>query len=99
MEHTTFEVSPFDNSLDPSNPPRLFAVNYSPPFQAPLPPSTPSHVMEQLREALHVFDRISSSDEMLFEIQLGEGDCVVVSLDSHLSLFDLPLAKRVASKV
>lgn len=62
--------------------PRLTAVNYSPPFQSPLPLSpSPQMDSEQRRRqfytALKRFADLTLLDEFRYERLLAEGDCVI----------------------
>lgn len=73
-------------------PPRIKCINYSPPFQAPLAPTSPadlglsglvpfgplsSGAFSQLHAALRKFARLVEAPEALFEHRLNEGECVV----------------------
>lgn len=55
--------------------PRLCAVNYSPPFQSPLPPPTADR--ERFYEALKTFADLTLSDEFRYERTLSPGECVI----------------------
>lgn len=61
--------------------PRIVAVNYSPPFQAPLPLHTPTLSSVEKREAfyraLKRFADLTLASDMLFEHTLQEGECVL----------------------
>ena len=61
--------------------PRLTAVNYSPPFQAPLPLQHPllkdPTTRTQFYAALQRFADLTLSPEFRYERQLNEGECVV----------------------
>lgn len=61
--------------------PRLAAVNYSPPFQAPLPLQSPALRDTASRraffDALQTFARLTLEPEMRYEHSLTPGDCVV----------------------
>ncbi|CAD6891640.1 unnamed protein product [Tilletia controversa] len=68
--------------------PRLACVSYSPPFQAPIPlhpphlrsSATPGLSLTQRAaffSALDLFARLSLSDEVLYEHQMREGECVI----------------------
>ncbi|KAE8225661.1 hypothetical protein CF319_g1629 [Tilletia indica] len=68
--------------------PRLACVSYSPPFQAPIP-LHPPHLRTSAPQglsltqraaffnALDLFARLSLSDEVLYEHQMREGECVI----------------------
>lgn len=70
--HKTFVLDP---SYDPSSssPPKITAINYSPPFQAPLPSSTPP----AFYKALQKFAATLRRPEGRWEYLLKEGDVVV----------------------
>lgn len=87
--HPTFELassssghagpsasSPSSSSSSASTPmPRLCAVNYSPPFQSPLPPPTANR--KEFYEALKTFADLTLSDEFRYERTLTAGECVI----------------------
>lgn len=53
-------------------------VNYSPPFQAPLPTSHRLHQdIEEYTRALRKFTELAEAEENLFEYRLEEGECVI----------------------
>jgi gamma-butyrobetaine dioxygenase len=58
---------------------QFHAVNYSPPFQAPLPPSAKPETHDNLFAALAAFERLLARPEGLYEFTMQEGD---------LALFD-----------
>ncbi|WFD32334.1 heme o synthase [Malassezia sp. CBS 17886] len=66
---------------DGTSMPRLVAVNYAPPFQAPLPLHAPSLDTPAKRmlfyEALQTFARLTHDRTMQFEHALEPGDCVL----------------------
>ncbi|KAG8913114.1 hypothetical protein FRC00_003025 [Tulasnella sp. 408] len=70
--HKTFVIDP---SSDPSSsaPPKITAINYSPPFQAPLPSSTPP----AFYQALQKFAAMLRRPEGRWEYLLKEGDVAV----------------------
>ena len=53
--------------------PHIAAVNYSPPFQAPLPRDTPPAFYDALRR----FAAFTAAPAAVYTRQLGEGDAVV----------------------
>ena len=57
---------------------QLAYVNWSPPFQGQLhrDENDPSH-SQRLVDALGEFDRILNGDDMVFELKVGEGTCVI----------------------
>ncbi|UZJ51925.1 hypothetical protein CBS101457_001245 [Exobasidium rhododendri] len=59
--------------------PRLTAVNYSPPFQSPLPlyPSMSAEKQSQFYRALQLFSQLTLQDRFRYERQLCEGECVI----------------------
>lgn len=59
--------------------PRLTAVNYSPPFQSPLPlhPAVSVEQRSRFYEALQLFSRLSLQDRFRYERTLVEGECVI----------------------
>ncbi|TCD63667.1 hypothetical protein EIP91_005111 [Steccherinum ochraceum] len=71
--HPTIELAPVSVSDDPTEPLPIRHINYSPPFQAPLPLSTPP----EFYSAFERFARLLNRDEMRFEYTLKEGDAVV----------------------
>lgn len=72
QRHKTIVVDP---SSDPSSssPPKITSINYSPPFQAPLPSSTPP----AFYQALQKFAATLRRPEGRWEYLLKEGDVVV----------------------
>ena len=85
--HPTFELAHDTEGhsgppLHGSTMPRLSAVNYSPPFQSPLPlHPTPYLRDDQDRErfyaALKRFADLTLSEEFRYEKQMEEGECVI----------------------
>ncbi|PWN89532.1 Clavaminate synthase-like protein [Acaromyces ingoldii] len=78
--HPTFELATSSSGhAGPSSAattmPRLCAVNYSPPFQSPLPPPTADR--ERFYEALKTFADLTLSDEFRYERTLSPGECVI----------------------
>lgn len=72
--HPTIQLVP--PHLQPANhtgPPQIAHINYSPPFQAPLPPDVPTQVYTALRKYADLLAR----PEGRFEYTLAEGDCAV----------------------
>ncbi|CUA72764.1 Gamma-butyrobetaine dioxygenase [Rhizoctonia solani] len=72
--HPTIQLVP--SHLEPahqSGPPRIAHINYSPPFQAPLPPDAPAQVYTALRKYAELLAR----PEGRLEYTLAEGDCAV----------------------
>ncbi|WFC98888.1 heme o synthase [Malassezia yamatoensis] len=67
--------------LDESQMPRIVAVNYSPPFQAPLPLHAPNlktlPEREEFYRALNKFAELTLAPEMTSTHALREGECVV----------------------
>ncbi|KDQ18345.1 hypothetical protein BOTBODRAFT_104240 [Botryobasidium botryosum FD-172 SS1] len=59
--------------LDPHTPSQIAHINYSPPFQAPLPPSTPS----EFYSALKLFSDLVNDPSALFQYTLKEGEAVI----------------------
>ncbi|KAG8710948.1 hypothetical protein FRC09_020869 [Ceratobasidium sp. 395] len=57
----------------PSDPPQIAHINYSPPFQAPLPPTASPELYAALRTYTDLLARTSGR----FEYTLSEGDCAV----------------------
>ncbi|CEH12734.1 related to cox10-farnesyl transferase [Ceraceosorus bombacis] len=86
--HPTFEVAgptsghwgPAE-STDAERMPRLIAVNYSPPFQSPLPLTTPRMQSPAERrkfyEALKTFADLTHDPKFKYERMLGDGECVI----------------------
>lgn len=70
QRHPTIELDPLDPS--PSNA-EIAHINYSPPFQAPLPPSTPP----KFYAALKLFADLVNDPSALFNYTLKEGDAVI----------------------
>lgn len=62
-----------------SSMPRLTAVNYSPPFQSPLPlhPSMQREKLGKFFQALQVFSSLTLHPKYRYERTLVEGECVV----------------------
>ncbi|KAH8929669.1 Clavaminate synthase-like protein [Atractiella rhizophila] len=79
-EHPVFELDPNTPPVtqggDPI-PPKLFAVNYAPPFQSPLllRHHTPSQ-LASLHRSLTTFTNLVEEEGMRYEVQLEEGDLV-----------------------
>lgn len=69
--HPTIQLVP--SHLNPSGPPQIAHINYSPPFQAPLSPDVPPIVYSALRKYADLLARPSGR----FEYTLAEGDCAV----------------------
>ncbi|KAH7337389.1 hypothetical protein B0J17DRAFT_426574 [Rhizoctonia solani] len=72
--HPTIQLVP--SHLQPANqsgPPQIAHINYSPPFQAPLPPDVPPLVYAALRKYADLLARPQGR----FEYTLAEGDCAV----------------------
>lgn len=57
----------------PDSPPEIAHINYSPPFQAPLPANAPP----QIYAALRAYTELLARPEGRFEHTLAEGDCAV----------------------
>lgn len=70
QRHKTIVVDP---SSDLSSPPKITAINYSPPFQSPLPTSTPP----AFYQALQKFAATLRRPEGRWEYLLKEGDLVL----------------------
>lgn len=83
--HPTFERAlPTEGHAGPplkGTMPRLAAVNYSPPFQAPLPLQSPSLRDPEMRalflRALNRFARLTHDKRMIFSRALEPGECVI----------------------
>ncbi|QRW26116.1 gamma-butyrobetaine dioxygenase [Rhizoctonia solani] len=74
QDRASFELAPPHlQSTDPSGPPEIAHINYSPPFQAPLAPDTPALVYTALRKYAELLARPHAR----FEYTLAEGDCAV----------------------
>ncbi|KAJ9108012.1 hypothetical protein QFC20_003581 [Naganishia adeliensis] len=56
---------------------QFHAVNYSPPFQAPLPRGTTPEAQDALFAALAAFERLLARPEAQYEFTMQEGDMVV----------------------
>jgi len=69
-EHPVIELGrpPFPGALAP-----IAHINYSPPFQAPLPLSTPTAFFQ----ALQRFANVLNEQDRLFAYTLAEGDAVL----------------------
>jgi len=70
-QHPTIELSTHPSSSPPSTP--IAYINYSPPFQAPLPLSTPA----TFYPALSHFTRLINDTENTHAYTLKEGDAVI----------------------
>lgn len=74
-EHPTIQIaSPGSHAYNPHHP-VVEHINYSPPFQAPLPLSTARN--PKFLPALKQFASFLASDEALFEYRLEEGTAVI----------------------
>ncbi|KAJ1021142.1 hypothetical protein NDA16_003928 [Ustilago loliicola] len=85
--HPTFELAHDTEghagpSLSGTTMPRLSAVNYSPPFQSPLPLHPTEHL--ETKEKRHLFYRalkrfsdLTLAEEFRYEKQMEEGECVI----------------------
>ena len=69
--HPIVSLSPFPSSKHQAAPPAIDYINYSPPFQAPLPIDTP----DEFYEALKQFSDLLEEDR--YEYMLKEGDAVI----------------------
>ncbi|CAL1707941.1 unnamed protein product [Somion occarium] len=69
--HPTIELAPFSMNVDEPKPIRH--INYAPPFQAPLPLSTPP----EFYSALERFSSLLERPSVRYEYTLREGDAVV----------------------
>ncbi|KAF8646612.1 hypothetical protein AX16_007113 [Volvariella volvacea WC 439] len=69
-EHPTIELA---SLVPPGMPPQIKYINYSPPFQAPLPVSTPA----SFYPALGRFAKLLNAPENTYEYTLAEGDAVL----------------------
>jgi gamma-butyrobetaine dioxygenase len=65
--------APSDGRSRGIQPPRVTAVSYSPPFQAPLPRDTP----HEFYDALARFAALVEAPAAVYAHQLGEGDAVI----------------------
>ncbi|KAJ9121330.1 hypothetical protein QFC24_004666 [Naganishia onofrii] len=59
------------------DPIQFHAVNYSPPFQAPFPPTQSPAKRDKLFRALATFERLLAREEGIYEFTLREGEMVV----------------------
>jgi len=85
--HPTFEVTPStsghaaadSHTLNQDTMPRLTAVNYSPPFQSPLPlyPTLSTEKQTQFYKALQLFSELTLQERFRYERTLVEGECVI----------------------
>ncbi|KEP52519.1 gamma-butyrobetaine dioxygenase [Rhizoctonia solani 123E] len=76
LHHSHPTIQLVHSHLEPANPsvpPRIAHINYSPPFQAPLPPDISPLVYTALRKYADLLAR----PEGRFEYTLAEGDCAV----------------------
>lgn len=62
---------------DPTAPIQFHAVNYSPPFQAPLPPTSTPQQQDTLFAALAAFERLLARSGALYEFTMQQGDMVI----------------------
>lgn len=72
--HRTVVEAPRFKANDPI---QFHAVNYSPPFQAPLPPTLTPQQHDTLFAALAAFERLLARPEALYEFTMQEGDMVL----------------------
>jgi gamma-butyrobetaine dioxygenase len=56
---------------------QFHAVNYSPPFQAPLPPGSSPDAQDTLFAALAAFEGLLAKEEAQYEFTMQEGDMVI----------------------
>ncbi|KAJ9475677.1 Protoheme IX farnesyltransferase, mitochondrial [Pseudozyma hubeiensis] len=85
--HPTFELAHDTEGhaggpLAGSSMPRLSAVNYSPPFQSPLPLHPTKHLetaeqRQTFYRALKRFSDLTLAEEFRYEKQMEEGECVI----------------------
>ncbi len=85
--HPTFELAHDTEGhagapLTGSTMPRLSAVNYSPPFQSPLPLHPTEHLRtpeqrQTFYRALKRFSDLTLAEEFRYEKQMEEGECVI----------------------
>jgi alpha-ketoglutarate-dependent taurine dioxygenase len=85
--HPTFEVTPdtsghasargSEQSQDKM--PRLTAINYSPPFQSPLPlhPARSAKLQARFYTALQLFSNLTLDERFRYERTMVEGECVI----------------------
>ncbi|EKV06417.1 Gamma-butyrobetaine hydroxylase subfamily, putative [Penicillium digitatum PHI26] len=78
-EHIYYNERPvFEHDADTGE---LDHVNYSPPFQSPLPPGDgeghDAGLVNKLRDALAKFTSIIDNEKHIFELKLNPGDCVI----------------------
>ncbi|TDL18950.1 Clavaminate synthase-like protein [Rickenella mellea] len=89
-EHPTIEVRP--EPLGGPDAAAIYCINYSPPFQAPLPPTTPP----SFYAALNKFVKILEAPENRYECVLNEGEAVIFDnrriLHGRRSFADLELS-------
>ena len=71
--HPTIELAPLSTLSSPSSQLEISHVNYSPPFQAPLPLSTP----KEFYSALQQFAKLLNDPQNTYEYTLLEGDAVL----------------------
>lgn len=72
FSHPVIQLAPGSSPTDES--PVIAHVNYSPPFQAPIPYASTE---PGLLDALSAFDREIMDDALRHELRLEEGDCVI----------------------
>ncbi|KAJ2919684.1 hypothetical protein MD484_g735, partial [Candolleomyces efflorescens] len=73
-QHPTIQLENTSaTATDPSEPPAISHINYSPPFQGPLPVSTPLSFYPALKE----FADILNDPKNTYSYTLKEGDCVL----------------------
>jgi alpha-ketoglutarate-dependent taurine dioxygenase len=70
-QHPTIELSTFPSASHPPKP--IAHINYSPPFQAPLPLATPTALYSDLSR----FTRLLNDPENTYASTLKEGDAVI----------------------
>ena len=71
--HPTIELAPLPPLSSPSSQLEILHVNYSPPFQAPLPLSTP----KEFYPALQRFAKLLNDPQNTYQYTLREGDAVL----------------------
>ncbi|KAJ9094703.1 hypothetical protein QFC21_005860 [Naganishia friedmannii] len=75
--HRTVEEAPRDDNTDDAEQVQFHAVNYSPPFQAPFPPTQSPETRDALFAALATFERLLAREDGMYEFTLREGEMVV----------------------
>lgn len=77
LKASTSPPSSPSHSPSPADPIHFHAVNYSPPFQAAFPPTSPPESQTALFAALAAFERLLARPEGMYEFTMQQGDMVV----------------------